>query len=95
MPSMILIGDMHICPKAEGPKPHVGGPVSGPGAATVLAEGRPAAVKGDAVICIGPPDSISEGVSNVKLEGKYAASPFAMTEHGGKILATCTSVLIG
>ena len=95
MPSMILIGDMHICPKAEGPKPHVGGPVSGPGATTVLVEGRPAAAKGDMLICVGPPDSINSGVSNVKLEGKLAASPLELTEHGGKIIATCTSVLIG
>ena len=38
--------DLHICPVADGPKPHVGGPIVGPGCPTVLVGGQPAAVVG-------------------------------------------------
>lgn len=95
MPAIILIGDPHICPKFEGTKPHIGGPVFGPGTKTVLVEGKPVAVKGDSLVCIGPLDSITSGISHVIFEGKEAAAPLEPTEHGGKIDPTCRNVLIG
>ena len=44
------VTDLHVCPmQTPGivPIPHVGGPIVGPGAATVLIGGLPAAVEGD------------------------------------------------
>ena len=44
------ISDMHVCPMstpAPVPIPHVGGPCTGPGIATVLIGGKPAARLGD------------------------------------------------
>ena len=77
------------------PIPHVGGPIVGPGAATVLIGGLPAAVVGDMCVCIGPPDSITKGSSTVTLEGKAAARMGDATAHGGKLLSMCPTVLIG
>lgn len=39
--------DMHVCPMVTGVVPHVGGPIAGPGAPTVLIGGLPAARMGD------------------------------------------------
>ena len=39
--------DMHVCPMVTGVVPHVGGPISAPGAPTVLIGGQPAARLGD------------------------------------------------
>jgi uncharacterized Zn-binding protein involved in type VI secretion len=92
------ITDMHICPMQTPnivPIPHVGGPIIGPGAATVLIGGLPAAVVGDMCVCIGPPDSITKGSSTVTLEGKAAARMGDATAHGGKLLSMCPTVLIG
>ena len=92
------ITDMHICPMQTPnivPIPHVGGPIIGPGAATVLIGGLPAAVVGDMCVCIGPPDSITKGSSTVTLEGKAAARMGDSTAHGGKLLSMCPTVLIG
>jgi len=77
------------------PIPHVGGPIIGPGAATVLIGGLPAAVVGDMCVCVGPPDSISKGSSTVTCEGKAVARLGDPTSHGGKILSLCPTVLIG
>ena len=48
------ITDMHTCPMqtpaVPSPIPHVGGPVVGPGAPTVLIGGIPAAVMGDTCV---------------------------------------------
>ena len=41
--------DMHVCPMAEGPKPHVGGPIES-GEPTVLIGGKPAARLGDKML---------------------------------------------
>ena len=51
MPPAARISDMHVCPLFNGPVPHVGGPIIGPGAPTVLIGGVPAAVVGDSVTC--------------------------------------------
>ena len=62
--------DMHTCPMqtpAVPPIPHVGGPITGPGVATVLIGGLPAATVGDIAVCTGPPDSIAKGSTKEKL----------------------------
>lgn len=59
--SAARLGDAHVCPMFDGPKPHVGGPVVPPCSPTVLIGGRPAARVGDMAICLGPPDSIALG----------------------------------
>ena len=92
------VTDLHVCPmQTPGivPIPHVGGPIVGPGAATVLIGSLPAAVEGDMCVCIGPPDKISKGSATVTCEGKAAASMGDATAHGGKLLSMCPTVLIG
>ena len=92
------ITDLHVCPmQTPGiiPIPHIGGPLIGPGAATVLIGGLSAAVEGDMCVCIGPPDKISKGSATVTFEGKAAARMGDTTAHGGKLLSMCPTVLIG
>ena len=89
-------GDMHTCPVVDpGPKPHVGGPISGPSAATVLAGGVPVAVVSDVATCAGPPDSVACGSSTVLVQGKPAARMGDGTAHGGVITSGMPTVLIG
>ena len=64
--------DMHTCPMFDGPKPHVGGPISAPGAPTVLVGGMPAARVSDIAVCVGPPDSIVMGSGTVFIGGMPA-----------------------
>lgn len=87
--------DMHTCPMTTGPVPHVGGPIMSPGAPTVLIGNMPAAVVGDVVTCVGPPDSIVKGSSTVIIGGKPAARMGDQTAHGGVIILGCPTVLIG
>lgn len=89
------ITDMHVCPMFDGPKPHVGGPIVGPGCPTVLIGGMPAAVMGDMVTCVGPPDTIILGSVGVMIGGKPAARMGDMCAHGGSIVLGCPTVLIG
>ena len=90
------IGDMHTCPMVDpGPKPHVGGPITGPGVPTVLIANMPAAVVGDMATCVGPPDTISKGSSTVLIGGKPAARVGDQTAHGGVIVVGAPTVLIG
>ena len=77
------------------PIPHVGGPITGPGAPTVLIGGMPAAVMGDMCVCTGPPDTIILGSVGVFIGGKPAARMGDQTAHGGAIMAGCPTVLIG
>ena len=87
--------DMHVCPASDGPKPHVGGPISGPGCPTVLIAGLPAARKGDMCVCVGPPDTIAIGSTGVMIGGKPAARMGDQCAHGGTIVIGCLTVLIG
>ena len=87
--------DMHTCPMSTGPVPHVGGPIVGPGVPTVLIAGLPAAVVGDMVICVGPPDTIAKGSATVLIGGKPAARMGDQTAHGGAIVLGAPTVLIG
>ncbi|MNJ01576.1 PAAR motif protein [compost metagenome] len=75
--------------------PHVGGPVLGPGVATVLIGGLPAAVVGDSASCSGPPDSIVAGSATVMIGGKPAARMGDSTAHGGSIVLGDFTVMIG
>jgi len=77
------------------PIPHVGGPVIGPGVPTVLIGKLPAAVMGDTVVCVGPPDAIIEGSATVMVGGRPAARLGDTTAHGGSIALGCPSVMIG
>jgi len=94
MPFAARTGDMHVCPLFNGPSPHVGGPVAGPGQPTVLIGGMPAAVVGDTCTCAGPPDSIIAGSGTVLIGGVPAARMGDSTSHGGSIILGCPTVII-
>ncbi|EKM99720.1 MULTISPECIES: PAAR domain-containing protein [Acidocella] len=87
--------DMHVCPMVDVLVPHVGGPIIGPGAPTVLIGGMPAAVMGDSLTCVGPPDSIIKGSATVMIGGKPAARMLDNCAHGGMIVLGCFTVMIG
>ena len=96
MPSAARISDLHTCPMVNpGGVPHVGGPVVGPGAATVIIGGMPAAIVGDMLVCVGPPDTIVKGSATVFIGGKPAARQGDLTSHGGVIVAGHPTVQIG
>ncbi len=87
--------DMHTCPVVTVAVPHVGGPIVGPGAPTILIGGLPAARMGDMATCVGPPDTIVGGAPTVLFGGKPAARMGDMTAHGGVIVGGYPQVLIG
>ncbi len=95
MPPAATLTSMHECPMVTGIIPHVGGPVVGPGAPTVLIGGLPAARVGDMLVCVGPPDTIVMGAPNVLIEGMPAAFLGSMTAHGGTIVVGVPNVMIG
>ncbi|NRQ43800.1 PAAR domain-containing protein [Rheinheimera sp. YQF-2] len=98
MPPAARLTDMHQCPmQTPGlpPVPHVGGPVLGPGIATVLIEKLPAAVLGDSCVCVGPPDSIVKGSATVMIGGKPAARLGDTCAHGGAVVMGAPTVMIG
>jgi len=76
-----------------GPKPHVGGPVLS-GAPNVLINGQPAARVGDACVCVGPPDAVTQGSSKVMIAGAPAARLGDGTAHGGIVAAGSPTVMI-
>ncbi|OED46942.1 hypothetical protein AB832_00720 [Flavobacteriaceae bacterium (ex Bugula neritina AB1)] len=96
MPGPIAtIGSMHVCPMCSGTVPHVGGPVSGPGAPNILINGKPAALMGDMCVCVGPPDVIAQGAPSVFFNGVPVACQGDMTAHGGVISQGEPNVIIG
>ena len=98
MPPAARLTDMHTCPMqtpAVPPIPHVGGPISGPGVATVLIGSLPAAVVGDMCVCVGPPDSIVKGSATVMIGNMPAARMGDSTAHGGSIVLGLPTVIIG
>jgi uncharacterized Zn-binding protein involved in type VI secretion len=99
MPPAARLTDMHTRPMqtpGTPPIPHVGGPITGPGAPTVLIGNMPAAVIGDVCICVGPPSSIVKGSATVMIGGKPAARVGDSTAHGGTIMPPgCPTVMIG
>jgi uncharacterized Zn-binding protein involved in type VI secretion len=95
MPSAARIADMHTCPLSNGPVPHVGGPITGPSVPNVLIGSMPAAVVGDLLVCVGPPDVIVMGSLTVLIGGRPAARQGDMTAHGGVIVGGLPTVQIG
>ncbi|NIJ20910.1 putative Zn-binding protein involved in type VI secretion [Sphingomonas naasensis] len=98
MPPAARLTDMHACPMVTPgvpPIPHVGGPISGPGAPTVLIGSLPAARIGDMAVCVGPPDSIVKGSATVLIAGMPAARIGDSCAHGGSIVLGLPTVLIG
>jgi uncharacterized Zn-binding protein involved in type VI secretion len=89
------ISDMHVCPMVTGVVPHVGGPIIGPCAPTVLTAGLPQARISDMLTCVGPPDTIVLGSFTVLVSGMPAARIGDMTAHGGVIVLGAPTVLIG
>ncbi|WP_040006251.1 PAAR domain-containing protein [Fibrisoma limi] len=89
------VGDMHVCPMFDGPKPHVGGPVLPAGVPTVLIGGMPAATVGTLCTCASAPDVIVRGSATVRIGGRPAARLGDNTAHGGMIVMGCPTVLIG
>ena len=87
--------DMHVCPMVTVLVPHVGGPITGPGAPTVLIGSMPASVVGDMCVCVGPPDTIAMGSTTVMIGGMPAARMGDMTAHGGSVVLGCPTVMIG
>jgi len=87
--------DIHLCPKFEGPKPHLGGAILPPCCPTVWIGGMPAARVGDKAFCVGPPAQIVQGSSTVWIGGMPAARMGDSTEHGGHITKGCDTVWIG
>jgi uncharacterized Zn-binding protein involved in type VI secretion len=86
---------MHTCPMVTVIVPHVCGPISGPGAPTVLAENLPVAAVGDTCACTGPPDVIVEGAPNVLVAGRPLAALGSKTAHGGVVVAGAPTVVVG
>jgi uncharacterized Zn-binding protein involved in type VI secretion len=99
MPPAARLTDMHLCPlqtpAVPAPIPHVGGPIAGPCAPTVLIGGLPAAKVGDIAVCVGPPDSIVKGSATVMVMGMPAARMGDSTAHGGTIVVGFPTVMIG
>ena len=95
MPPAARLTDMHVCPMVTGVVPHVGGPIIGPGVPTVLIAKMPAAVMGDMVTCVGPPDTIIKGSATVMIGGKPAARMGDNCAHGGSIILGAFTVMIG
>ncbi|OAM90489.1 PAAR domain-containing protein [Termitidicoccus mucosus] len=98
MPPAARITDLHTCPMVTPgvpPVPHVGGPIIGPGAPTVLIGKMPAAVMGDSCVCVGPPSAIIKGSATVMIGKKPAARMGDQTAHGGTIVLGFPTVNIG
>lgn len=100
MPPAARLTDFHACPMVTPgvpPVPHVGGPVSGPGAPTVLIGGLPAARISDQtmpcmmVACVpAGPGMIVAGNPAVLICGMPAARLMDQTAH-----ATCVAPIPG
>lgn len=90
--------DFHMCPMVTPgvpPIPHVGGPIIGPGAVTVLICKMPGAQATNMCVCVGPPDVIAKGSATVLSQKLPAARLLDNTAHGGMIMVGAPTVLIG
>lgn len=94
MPPASRLTDMHACPMLTVLVPHVGGPIIGPGAPTVLVANLPAAVVGDNCTCVGPPDSILMGSTKVMAGNKPMAHIGSTTSHGGTVVLGAPTVIV-
>ncbi len=98
----LRVGDMVVCPLMDGPKPHVGGPITpAGGVAAVLIGGQPAAVANGspgAIPCVSPaPNAIAAGSATVLIGGFPAARLGDVTLHGVPAAPGpgCLTVIIG
>jgi type VI secretion system secreted protein VgrG len=87
--------DLHVCPMFTVLVPHVGGPIAGPGAPTVLIGKMPAARVTDMCVCVGPPDMIAKGSATVFTMKMPQARILDNCVHGGVIVLGCFTVLVG
>ena len=87
--------DQHVCPMVTVLVPHVGGPIVGPCAPTVLIGGLPAARITDMLICVGPPDVIVMASTTVLTMKLPQARILDQTAHGGIIVQGMPTVLVG
>jgi uncharacterized Zn-binding protein involved in type VI secretion len=95
MPPAARVTDMHTCPAANGPVPHVGGPIIPPCMVNVLTCMMPQARVSDMATCVGPPDVIVKGSATVLVGSLPAARIGDQTAHGGVIVLGAPTVLIG
>lgn len=79
----------------QAPAPHVGGPVVGPGAESVLLEQVPGCVVGDACTCATGPDTTLKASTTVMYVGNYAVRVGDLTAPGGSITSGAGKVLVG
>lgn len=95
-------GDTALCSLSDGPKPHVGGPIT-PAATvpTVLIGGAPAAVANaiaGGIVCVSPaPNGIAQGSMTVLIGGFPAARLGDLSLHGTPIVPGpgCPTVIVG
>lgn len=86
----------HLCPLSDGPKPHRGGKVSGPGVPRVLIGGKAAATVGSVCPCDSPaPNAVRTGSARVMIGGLPAAFKGSRTAHGGTVTTGVPRVVIG
>ncbi|GAA1050220.1 PAAR domain-containing protein [Arthrobacter russicus] len=103
MPSgpALRAGDTCLCSLSDGPKPHLGGPLTPAAAvATVLIGGAPAAVANQipgSIPCVSPvPNGIAQGSATVFIGGYPAARVADLSLHGQPIMPGpgCPTVII-
>lgn len=78
--------DQHVCPMVTVLVPHVGGPIVGPGAPTVLVMNMPASVMGDMAVCVGPPSAVVMGSPTVLVTNRPVTRLTSNTAHGGVVV---------
>jgi uncharacterized Zn-binding protein involved in type VI secretion len=89
------VTDMHLCPLANGPVPHVGGVIA-MGSPNVLTVGLPQARQLDACVCVGPPNMLAKGSATVYVNGLQAIRIGDLSQHGGQVaVVKQATVLIG
>ncbi|TDE98768.1 type VI secretion protein [Occultella glacieicola] len=94
-------GDSALCPLFDGPKPHVGGPITPVASVpTVLIGNMPAAVANGlpgGIACVGPPNGIAMGSMTVMIGNFPAARLGDLSTHGTPIAPGpgCPTVIIG
>ncbi|MEM9697116.1 MAG: PAAR domain-containing protein [Myxococcota bacterium] len=88
--------DYHLCSASTGIVPHVGGPLVGPGDATVQAEHLIVMRASDGAVCMAPPDAIVTGAATVTIGHKPAARTADFMMHGSRLPDTLSpTVFIG
>jgi uncharacterized Zn-binding protein involved in type VI secretion len=98
VPPAARLTDMHVCPMVTPgvpPIPHVGGPITGPGAPTILIDFMPAANVTSMAVCVGPPDIVAMGSAGVFLNFLPAARLGDQCAHGGAIVMGSPTCEIG